>query len=997
MRRFWIIAVLVACRFLSPQASLLAAGDAPLNYWADGLNENMGLPQNTVTAVLQSKTGYLWLGTPRGLVRYDGVRLRTFDSQNVPELRDQHDQITCLAEDQSGVLWAGTKQGGVLRIEDGRFGVLGSAHGLPDLGVTCMCVDAEGHLWVGTDSGGVFQYRDGDFTSYPVFRDWQGQYPRALVAGGRGRVWVATSRQFGVIQDGELRILADAPTQRADTVHIAASGNGGLWVTFDGRLLKYDDEGRLEKDIGRFLPPGQAGVRVTALMEDSRQQVWIATYGRGMFCRTTGAFRPVENDRGERQVLALREDREGNIWVGVRGAQFGLLRLKERFIEVVDTTRGLRAPVVTSVHPARSGGLWVGTDGGGLHNLSQEGVKHVPLDGGGDRVWAVLEDSRTNLWVGTENGLYRMGEGVLTNFGPATQSFSIRALHEDSNGFIWAGTADAGVCRISADSFRQFTEQDGLANNDVRAVQEDASGHIWIATSQGVCMLSNGVFHVTTSTNGLPSDLVRTLYLDRDGQLWVGTGRGLAVLVDGRWNHFNSRTGRLPDDTISQIIEDTRGNLWIGSNKGVFRLKTWELLGYVRGRAQTLSKVLYGASDGLKTPECNGGFQPSVAMTSDGHLYFPTLDGLAEIDLARVRQNDRVPGVVIESLIVDDKPVQLDGPIRLPPGGGRYEIAYTGFNYSAPRLIRFRYKLEGFDADWVDGGSGRLAVYHLLPPGSYKFRLIAGIEDSTSWNEIGKSLEFVILPPFWRTWWFAALIGLLITATALSVYRFITVLQLRRRLRELERQQALERERSRIAKDVHDDLGARLTQIGIIGELIRRDAAKPATAELAEKLTRATREVSESVDEIVWAVNPSNDTLDRLVPYLLNYAEEFLEPTTIRYRLNAPDVIPPLPVKSDARHNIFLVLKETLNNAVKHARASELQVNILCEASTLTVEVRDNGLGFEISQARPLGNGLTNMRKRMEEIGGSWTITTAPGKGTTTLIKLPLQTTAKSH
>jgi ligand-binding sensor domain-containing protein/signal transduction histidine kinase len=971
-----------------------AAPQPPVDYWVESWGTMEGLPQNSVTAIIQSRQGYLWLGTQRGLVRYDGFTFRVFDSENTPALRDDHDHVTCLVEDPEGALWIGTERGGVLKHQDGTFTPFNRANGPSDFAIAALCVDSFGSIWAGGESGGLFQHRAGEFTAYSFLQDLGGHRARVLLPGPRGRLWLATGSQFGWLEDGQVRFLGETPARAPDAVGIGRATGGGVWVALNGRLRKYDDTGHLEGDGGAFAPEN-APPRVTLVYEDRKGAVWIGTAGQGVHRFAEGRFTPLrftsarENRLEQQTLLAVIEDREGNIWMGTR--EGGLHRLKPRLFDVLDQARGLGANEALAVCEGRDGTIWAGSKGGGLRRLREGRLEPFFLPGpGAETVWALHSDTRTNLWAGTEGGLFRITGGVATNYGPATASMSIRALYEDRRGVLWIGTKDAGICRMDAAGIRSYSEREGLANNEVRAFQEDAQGALWIATAHGLSRLSDGKFQTFRARDGLPSDNIRVLYWDAfKGALWAGTGRGLACLIEGRWVNFTTREHRLPDDYIAQILDDDRGNLWIGSNKGVYRLKKSDAYRVMEQPGVKLSWVPYGTSDGLKSLECSGDFQPSALKSADGRIWFPTTDGLAVVDLISVRQNDRPPGVIIESLSVDGHPFSLAPPVKVPPGGGRFEFGYTGFNFSAPRRLGFQYQLEGRDKDWIDGGPGHRAIYNDLPPGSYTFRVKAYNLDGV--NEIGTALEFAVLPPFWRTGWFLSLAVLLSVALAVSAYRYLALLQLKRRLRELERQQALERERARIAKDVHDDLGARLTQIGIIGELIRRDAAQPQIAGLAGRLTEATREVSEAVDEIVWAVNPKNDTLDRLVPYLLHYAEEFLEPTDIRYRLDAPKDFPPLPIKSDARHNLFLVLKEALNNSVKHARAGEIHVQIAYARPEFTVEVTDNGAGFDPAALDARGNGLQNMRRRIEEIGGRFMLDSRPGQGTRLRISLALK------
>jgi ligand-binding sensor domain-containing protein/signal transduction histidine kinase len=979
--------ILLAVMGLEPGLRAQSGGGRVAGRPVDVWQTEDGLPQNSITAIVQTRDGYLWLGTAqRGLVRFDGFQFTSFTTANTPALRS--DRISCLHEDSQGTLWIGTEGGGVTRHAGGRFETFTDRRGLTGQRITAIASDSRPNsLWVGTSGGGLFALRDGEFASFPALDSVPGQSVQALLPEGN-RVWVATSEHYGYLEDGEFQFLSAGPHR---SVTLARAAAGGVWLVVDAVLERWLANGTKESVSGSFASEDER-VRVTTVYEDRRGHVWIGTVNHGLFRYSEGGFQRIEGLTSQ-WVECVFEDREGNLWVGTNGG--GLNRLKERLFDVFDVQRGLAADIVLSISEGPDGTVWIGTDGGGLHFWREGRIEHFhPALLRSESIYAVYTDRQTNLWVGTQrNGLFRFTDGRATNFGPATASRWIQAVHEDAQGVLWVGTHDAGVTRITANGVRHLTKRDGLPDDDVRCFQSTDDGIVWIGTGNGLCRWQDGKLEVFREGNGLPSEKIRSLHLDAEGTLWIGTANGLGRHEDGRFQSFSKQGHALHSDGIQQILDDGRGqfgHLWLGSFDGIFRVHMEDFRQVVLGKTNAVSSVVYDVADGLKDTECTGGFQPAGCRTRNGRLWFSTKRGAAMLDLSHLISNPRPPDVVIESFLVDGTVMPLTGPIRVQAGGERFEFTYTAFNFSAPRRLRFRYRLEGHDVVWAQTTPGRKMVYTGLKPGTYTFKVQAGNLDGV-WNEIGKSVEFTVLPPYWQTLWFRSLMALVFVALGITTYRYLAVLQLKRRLAELERQQVLERERARIAKDMHDDLGARLTQIGLIGELIRRDSGQAdKVAQMAGRLTDAAREVSETVDEIVWAVNPRNDTLDKLVPYLLHYTEEFFEPSPIRYRLDAPEDVPPLPIKSDVRHHVFLVFKEALNNIVKHAQADEVHVRIALKEAVLEISVSDNGRGFKTATEPPLGNGLINMRRRIEECGGSFTLTSEPDRGSEVRVSLPL-------
>ena len=498
-----------------------------------------------------------------------------------------------------------------------------------------------------------------------------------------------------------------------------------------------------------------------------------------------------------------------------------------------------------------------------------------------------------------------------------------------------------------------------------------------------------------TRSNGLPGNFVRTLHRDGSGNLWIGTSGGLGYWQKGRDGIVAFGQGQgLPDEVISQILEDGRGNLWFGCNQGIFRVAREEFMAVAAGETERINAIIYGRADGMESIECTGGFQPAGLRSSDGRLWFSTVKGLVAVDPSRISVNDRKAVVHVEEILVDGVVLPFEpraAAPRIGPGTQRMEFRFTALSLVAPERNRFKYRLEPLEKNWVEGGSQRTAVYSHLPPGAYKFRVTACNNDGV-WSETGASMSFVVLPHPWQAWWFRALLIGAVLGGGGWLVRALSVRRLRRKLERLKEQHAIEKERARIAQDIHDELGASLTRITLLTEVGQKRAdIPPAVSADLHRISGMAREAVRAMDAIVWAVNPRNDSLDHFANYVSQFAEEFFQLTPIRCRLDVPPDLPDHPLPTEARHHLFLAVKEALNNVVRHSGASEVWLRLCMDNGNLKITVNDNGRGLPSATGRQTGHdGLGNIRQRMESLGGSFEVASKPSAGTSLVLRLPL-------
>ena len=776
----------------------LDPGKALTQYNLDVWTTADDLPQNSVTAIVQSRDGYLWLGTYGGLVRFDGVRFTVFD---VASGALESNGVQALLEDHSGALWIGTNGGGLTRYQQGRFETFRVADGLAHDIVRTLYEDRGGRIWIGTSNGlGLFE--GGRFSHYTTKDGLASGGVRAIVEDRKGMLWVGTNGGgLDRLENGHFSHLTTREGLPNDFVFaLLEDREGSLWIGTNGGLVRRQ-EGKLTVFTTRDGLPGNI---VWSLHEDSLGSLWVGTYGGGIARLRSGHFESLTTANGLSNdfVRALRSDREGSLWIGTYSG--GLCRLRDGKFTTYTTREGLSYDFVRTALEDREGNLWVGTTGGGLCRL-REGRFHClgPKEGLASDIRALHEATDGALWVGTSGaGLFRLGGDHLTSYTRADglPDPNVTAIAADGTGGLWVGTNGGGLARFNG-RFTNFDVTDGLASNFVLAVHVDRAGSVWSGTDGGgLSRLHEGAFTTFTTREGLASDIVFAIHEDREGALWIGTSGGLSRYQDGRITSFGARQG-LTDDVVFSLVEDGAGFFWLGGNRGISRVSRADLEEVVRGEHPRISVTTYGRADGMRSDECSGIAQPASWRGRDGRLYFPTAKGLVVVNPAHMPRNAVPPPVQIEELLADGVPLTA-GVIE--PGKERVELHYTALSFLAPHKVQFRYRLDGFDREWIPAGSLRTAYYTRLPPGEYTFRVAASNNDGV-WNDEGVSRTFVVKPFLWETRLFQVLVGLGLLGAAGATY----ALRVRRleagrlKLEELvearTRDLSLEKERSEAA------------------------------------------------------------------------------------------------------------------------------------------------------------------------------------------------------
>jgi signal transduction histidine kinase/ligand-binding sensor domain-containing protein len=885
--------------------------------------------------------------------------------------------------------------------------VFSSDQGLPSARGEAFAEDAEGGIWIGYGGRRNLAYiKDGRVT---LLGENEGIPSGAsgIATDSKGELWLAKGGHLFVFRKGKFEPLKDFP--QSGNVRIATARKGGIWISSGSKIWKYEEGGELQ-------PMGDlpAGDSATALKEDRKGALWIGTAADGLF--RLDATKLERMPSSHRQIECLFEEREGNIWAGTDGG--GLNRLRPRAVQLIGTEDGLPFETVRSVCQDVSGDVWIVTENGLLarnHDAKWSIVSQSTNWPGGNPT-CVTSDPTGPVWIGTsDHGLYRFQDDQFQNWraGAGLSSDNIRGLLVTTTGDLWI-TYFSRLQKMHDGAFQTITVPTGTRY--LRAMAEDTNGDLWCGTSDGALLrVHNDEVEDETETIQGGAASIRCLYTSSDGALWIGYASfGLGHFKNGKYTRITTREG-LQNNFISQIVEDKLGRLWLAGNGGIFQISLAEatrvadeLVAGHRGRVRS---VAYGRAEGLPSLQPNYDITlPSAMRSEDGRVWMAMRTGLAVVHTENIRDNPNPPPVLVERVTVDGQPMavydskspmrdpdihaltDLDQPrvrLQLKANYRRLEIDFTALSFLAPENVNFRYRLEPLEDDWSEAGTERKATYQHLSSGDYSFHVIA-CNNSGVWNETGAKLHFTVQPFFWQRTSFQLSMLAAFTLCVIAIVRYVSFRRLRDHVRQLEQQTMLHKERARIAKDIHDDLGANLTQITLLSELARQDMAAPQKAgEHVDKISTTARHVMKSLDEIVWAVNPRNDTLPHLVDYLGQFTLDFLRPPGIRCRLDLPEHPPELNVPADIRHNLFLAVKEALNNIVKHAAAKEVRLGVDASNSKLRVVITDDGHGFDRPPEDAWADGLRNMRQRMAEIGGDCSIESHSGSGTTITFDVP--------
>lgn len=975
--------------------------------------DSNSIADNTILSLLSDKKGDLWIGTRRGGADRYVISENKFYHYG-PEEKNKNtiegNAVHTIFQDTEGNIWLGTNKG--LNLYNRNNDSFTYFHFVSNndtvtqaISINTIREDESHNLWLGT-SGGLYK--------------------------------INLNVNKLALKNSNNNVLKANLFKHTASKKYSLSGNfirsffinnsDSLWVgTYGAGLNRFNiADKKFYNNLNKTLPSlySNIGNFISSIFKDSRGNLWIAAFDKGLnvLNNKTKKFMHFISD----PVLTIYEDRSGIIWIGTftDGVKMYDPRINRfnRYYDNAVIPDEKDNNLITSILESNDNYLWIGTYGGGLKLYSQQNKNgnrrrykiatfrfepnnHSSISS--NRIVSLAESADGRIWIGTENdglncyyrktGKFIRYKNIPGNINSISSNQITTMYYDTANNILWIGYLNSNIdaFNLSTNLIKHYrakmSEELSGSKNSITLIYKGKKTGIWIGTFEGDINRYKAEsdsfykYNLPTETNIKEGkNGIYSMYEDDNGQIWIGTYGGGLIRLNIKNNSVKNYTEQngLSNDVVYGILPDKRGNLWLSTNKGLskFNPKKNEFRNY-------------DVKDGLQSNEFNQG---SYFEDKDGELFFGGVNGFNEFYPKDINNNMYIPPVYITTFRVFDKILPYSDPIT--PDTKTIELSYfqnffsfnfVALNYTSPDKDQYAFKLEGFDKNWHNvTAQQRFASYTNLDPGKYILHVIASNNDGI-WNKKGTSISIIITPPFWMTWWFRILAIILLISGAGSIIRYFVLKNIKEKTRKAEQEAALERERLRIARDIHDDLGSRLTEIQLISEMAYKEPDRKAAQALHE-VSETARNIISTFSEIVWSVSPQNDTVENLAEYIGQYAVDFLSKAHIKCRLDLPGIFPDWKASSEIRHNTFLAVKEALNNSAKHSGTKEMHIKVSVNDHVIFISVRDFGSGFEQKLEQKSGNGLTNMTKRMEQIGGKCEVESKKELGTMIRFSVPL-------
>ncbi|NCP83687.1 MAG: hypothetical protein GW809_01715 [Bacteroidetes bacterium] len=904
-----------------------------------------GLSQSVVKAILQDNNGYLWFGTEYGLNKYDGKKNEAYYKHHGLS----SNEITCLQKDAFGTLWIGTSKGLTLRLND-KFVIFEGTDSLLNAPVNTVAFAKDGSVWIGTEGDGIWIYNGDIFDRWNVDNGLSSDSVRSILFLENGAIWIGTRNGINIFNGSGFKIIQDKQGLTDNKVRsLLQIDNQTIWAGTRDGITEFKFDKPLYRVKAYRTTDNLPDNKITNLFLDDQQRVWVTTEN-GIAVWENNKFEAFGTQNGleASYFYTTYEDFEGTIWLASYGSgavQF----LGEKFVNWT-TDDGLSNSVVSSVFKDSKEKVWIGTYGGGIDLIAKsKKIKNISMKSGhlpDDKIYHIVESIDHKIWVGTRHGIVSLNE----NLTPAnTETIQLlpklkyRFLLQENDSNWWFATEDEGIFHLEKNQIKQFTVDNGLVSNSTRVLLKHTNGDLFIGTTNGLSILRKGEFLNFTLQNGLVNQVILDMIETDDGSVWFTHYQGISkISLDGQIEHIDFEFRGEPQ--ASYLIREFNGYLWVGTNKGLVQIKLDE---------KNPHRKLYTSTMGLVNDELNKG---SIYIDSENYFWLGTVNGLTRFKPKFIQdKKNRIP-LYFEEIEVTGKTIESRKIIELPFKDNYFSISFAALSYIDASTMQYKYRLKGVDIGWQNTYQSKIR-YAGLTEGEYEFQVKAIDNNGVESKQISQMIH--VLPPFWRSSWFLFLMASIVLSIAYLVLNNIRI----------SKMVETERIRVRIASDLHDDIGASLTEIALQADFIQAMTADEDSKVTLQELAEQSRKVVTTMDDIVWSIDARNDTLGDLTDRIQDYANKMASKKEIIVNYHFTGIQSEKKIHSDLRQNVYLICKEAINNTIKYAQADLISIDLIFENGLYSLLISDNGIGLE-NLTKKTGHGLKNIKERATRLGG---------------------------